>query len=151
MRRRRAFWKWMSMITITIEGTPRPQGSKRHVGRGIMVESSKYVAGWREWVRHRAVEAMRGIEVIEKPSPVFVEIVFGFDRPQKHFRSNGELREDAAEYHTGKPDVDKLLRAILDSMTGIVFRDDSQVMCRALVKRYMKAAQTTITISEHLQ
>jgi crossover junction endodeoxyribonuclease RusA len=31
-------------IVFTVPGKPAPQGSKRHVGRGIMVESSNHVA-----------------------------------------------------------------------------------------------------------
>ena len=136
------------IVEIIIEGTPRPQGSKRHVGNGIMVESSKHVADWRNWVRLKASQAMKEqrCEVIQKPLPVFVTITFGFDRPKKHFRSNGELKPDAPVYHTGKPDVDKLLRAVLDAMTGIVFVDDSQVQCGRLSKVYCKAAETQIHI-----
>lgn len=28
-------------LTVTVLGTPAPQGSKRHVGNGVVVESSK--------------------------------------------------------------------------------------------------------------
>ncbi|QDH92357.1 RusA-like resolvase [Gordonia phage Spooky] len=33
--------------TIWIPGIPAPQGSKRHVGNGILIESSKRVGPWR--------------------------------------------------------------------------------------------------------
>jgi crossover junction endodeoxyribonuclease RusA len=36
--------------------------------------------------------------------------------------------------HTKKPDVDKLMRALLDALTGIVWKDDSQV-CYATVNK----------------
>ena len=38
------------MITFHVSGTPAPQGSKRHVGGGRMIESSKKVEPWREAV-----------------------------------------------------------------------------------------------------
>jgi hypothetical protein len=37
-------------LPFTVYGVPRPQGSKRHVGNGRMVESSPRVAEWRTLV-----------------------------------------------------------------------------------------------------
>jgi crossover junction endodeoxyribonuclease RusA len=54
------------MIDIFIPGIPAPQGSKRYVGRGIMIESCKAVKPWRESVRTRLItEDSRPIERIE--------------------------------------------------------------------------------------
>lgn len=133
------------MIHFSVEGTARPQGSKRHVGNGIMVESSKHVANWRSWVRLKAVQAMSGREQII--GPVQIAILFQFDRPKKHSTKKG-LRPDAPQYHTSKPDADKLLRAILDALTGVCFRDDSQVAYCLVRKHYGTAAQTEIDVAE---
>lgn len=38
--------------------------------------------------------------------------------------------------HTKQPDVDKLLRALMDALTGIVWVDDSQVSFVAVNKSY---------------
>lgn len=134
------------MIEYSIEGTPRPQGSKRHVGGGVMVESSKYVKEWRAFARMKAVQAMQGNERIEKPVPVLLVVDFIFDRPLKHFTKKG-LRPEAPSCHTSKPDVDKLLRALLDSMSGVVFVDDGQVASLAVSKRYGKAPTTTVSVT----
>lgn len=133
------------MIEYQIEGTPRPQGSKRHVGGGIMVESSKHVKNWRAFAKLKATIAMQGHERIDKPNAVRLVIAFGFDRPQKHSTSKG-LRANAPIYHTSAPDTDKLLRALLDSMTGVVFEDDSQVAIIEVRKYYLKAAQTSVRV-----
>ena len=124
------------VIHFTVEGTPRPQGSKRHVGNGIMVESSRHVKDWRAFARLKATQAMHSIERIEKPIPVAVTATFYFDRPKKHFHSNGKLRLDAPEFHTSRPDGEKLMRALLDAMTGICFQDDSQCALQRIVKKY---------------
>jgi crossover junction endodeoxyribonuclease RusA len=133
------------MIEYIIEGTPRPQGSKRHVGGGIMVESSKHVKNWRAFAKLKATIAMQGHDRIGKPNAVRLVIAFGFDRPQKHSTSKG-LRVNAPLYHTSAPDTDKLLRALLDSMTGVVFEDDSQVAVINVRKYYLKAAQTSVRV-----
>lgn len=142
---RRVFFKVMEMIEFTIEGTPRPQGSKRNVGGGIMVESSKHVKEWRAFARMKAVEAMRGLPRIEKPTGVSLAVRFYFDRPKKHFTSKG-LRPEAPLVHVGKPDTDKILRALFDSMTEIVFEDDSQICRLTVSKLYGKFAETIVSV-----
>ena len=135
----------MPHIIYEIEAIPRPQGSKRHIGNGVMVESSKHVANWRAFARLCAVHAMRGQEIAGKGTPVRVVARFRFDRPRKHYNAKG-LKPDAAMAHVGKPDADKLLRALLDSMSGVVFYDDSQV-CEVVVdKSYDKLAHTQVEV-----
>ncbi len=133
------------MISYIIEGIPRPQGSKRHVGRGVMVESSKHVKEWRAFARLKAVLAMEEQELIAKPKAVMLSVVFCFDRPKKHFTSKG-LRPDAPKNHTSKPDSYKVLRALLDSMSGVVFEDDSQVADVHFEKLYGKVASTEVKV-----
>lgn len=133
------------MIEYRIEGTPRPQGSKRHVGNGVMVESSKHVKEWRAFARMKAVQAMQGLQRIEKPDGVSLVVRFYFDRPKKHFTSKG-LRPDAPKVHVGKPDTDKLLRALFDSMSEVVFCDDSQICCLAVSKLYGQCPETIVGV-----
>lgn len=106
------------MTPLFVPGAPAPQGSKRHVGRGVLVESSKAVGPWRERVALAA--HAHGVELIED-GPVLVRLDFVMPRP----RSAPKTRTAAA---TKRPDVDKLARAILDALTGIAWRDDSQVI-----------------------
>lgn len=132
------------MVKFIVEGTARPQGSKRHVGNGIMIESSKYVGDWRSWVRLKASQAMAGKPLLT--GPLFLSASFGFKRPKKHYTSKGILRPDAPFFHTAKPDVDKVLRAILDAMTGVVFKDDSYVAVEHCLKKYQEDASTEIEV-----
>lgn len=46
------------MIAFDVYGEPAPQGSKRHVGGGRMIESSAKVKPWRQDVVAAAREAM---------------------------------------------------------------------------------------------
>ena len=122
-----------SLIEFWVEGIPRPQGSKRHVGNGRMVEASKHTAGWRKAVSQAALAAFTGEPI---SGPVGVAVHFLFPRPKSHYRTgrNAEmLRQDAPDYPITRSvsDVDKACRAILDSLAvssgGGVLQDDSQV------------------------
>ena len=131
---------------ITIKGIESaPQGSKKHVGRGIMVETCKRLKSWRKEVSLRAKLIVD--EIIEEP--VEIEVVFWFKRPLKHYLPNGMLRQSAPVYITNKNkgDIDKHCRALLDSLTKSAFADDSQVVSLHAVKKYCETeSQTGATI-----
>lgn len=120
-------------VSFFVPGVPVPQGSKRHVGRGILVESSRALAPWRSTVQLAARQAHSG-PLIDGPVEVFCE--FTFPRPKRHYRANGDLREDAPYRHSSRPDLDKLLRSVLDALSGVVIRDDGQVSVLRGGKRY---------------
>jgi Holliday junction resolvase RusA-like endonuclease len=58
--------------------------------------------------------------------PIALTLVFHFPRPQSHFTKKG-LRPDAPMMKTSTPDLDNCVKAVKDSMKGIVWRDDAQV------------------------
>lgn len=132
-----------ALITITVFGTPGPQGSKRFVGtkggKGIMLESSKKVKPWREAVKTAALEASLFVALQASAGtrsifdePLYVRMVFTFHRPRGHYRSgkNAHLLRDAAPARPhGKPDLSKLARSTEDALTDAgIWRDDSRVV-----------------------
>lgn len=127
----------MSVIEFFVPGTPRPQGSKRHVGGGRMIESSKYLKAWRNTVTLYAI-AHRPIEPIS--GAVDLALTFHMPRPASHYgtgRNATRLRASAPDHHTSKPDASKLLRAVEDALTDAhIWVDDSQVTSCGVVKQY---------------
>lgn len=127
-------------ITFTVPGKPAPQGSKRHVGHGVMLESSKDLGPWRQRVAIMAHNAMRGRPLLS--GAVTVELRFVLPRPV----STPTRSTPAA---VKRPDLDKLTRAIFDAITGIVVADDSQVVDLRAAKRLAEIGEpagVTITV-----
>lgn len=117
-------------LHLHVYGDPRPQGSKRHVGRGIMIESGgAALKTWREDVKQAALAHMTHIDPLS--GPIEITVAFSLRRPMSHFVGNDRvrgLRKTAPLYHTGRPDVDKLLRSTLDALTSAgVYADDSLI------------------------
>ena len=131
---------------ISIKGMESaPQGSKKHVGNGIMVETCKRLKSGRNEVNRRAKLIVD--EVIKEP--VEIEVIFWFKRPLKHYLPNKMVRQSAPVYITNKNkgDIDKHCRALLDSLTKSAFADDSQVVSLHAVKKYCETeSQTGATI-----
>lgn len=123
----------MSKISFTVIGIPQPRGSKRAMpnragGRPLMVDTNAKSAPWMATVAAAASEAMEGKSLLD--GPLMLDVQFGFPRPKSHYRTGKNaslLRPDAPLHHFKKPDCDKLLRAIGDAMTGVVYRDDAQL------------------------
>lgn len=107
-------------VTLWVPGVPAPQGSKRHVGRGVLIESSKRLPAWRQTVEHYARQWAGTHFGAWEPmvGPVSVEVVFHLPRPKRYAR----------ELPCVRPDIDKLVRAALDALTNArIFGDDGQV------------------------
>jgi len=136
------------LLDIDVPGDPAPQGSKRLLrspsGKLATVESSARVAPWRTDVRDAILTALDPSPTRPHPphtGPVEVNLTFRLRRPAAHHTGANRtrpVRESAPPYHTGKPDVDKLARAVLDAIdsTGIVYVDDAQVAVLAVGKLY---------------
>lgn len=128
------------IVGFFVPGIPAPQGSKRHLGNGVMVESSKRVKPWRADIR---AEALRHLG---RPydGPVSVDVMFVFPRPKRHLgtgRNAGIVLPSAPALHTQKPDLDKLLRAVGDALTGVAYRDDSQIVALHSWKRWAEPGE----------
>jgi hypothetical protein len=57
-------------------------------------------------------------------------------------------RKERDGWHTKRPDLDNLVKLILDSMNSIVFKDDSQVCAIIAMKGYSEIPRTELTILE---
>lgn len=69
--------------------------------------------------------------------PVRVLMWFSMPRPDGHLNAAGELRKGKPLFHTSRPDVDNLSKAILDALTEAgVWHDDSQVTKLEIEKVY---------------
>jgi crossover junction endodeoxyribonuclease RusA len=120
-------------VIFTVLGlTPAPQGSKRHVGKGRMIESSAKVKPWREAVRSEALATGLAISA----EPIYLHLLFRFRRPQGHRNAKGELKASAPKTVVTRPDLDKLCRSTLDALTGTLFHDDAQVAFLVASKEY---------------
>ena len=120
-------------VTFRVEGmAPAPQGSKRHVGKGVMIESCANVKPWRLLVAHAAVAS--GVPLLR--GPVRLSLVFLFTRPAGHYRKDGTLKPSAPAYHAVKPDGSKLQRSTEEALSGLVIEDDARIVGTVWEKRY---------------
>jgi Holliday junction resolvase RusA-like endonuclease len=132
------------VIELDVLGTPAPKGSSRAMlknGHAMNVPSGSNVSrdklkSWDVAVREAARSAIGDVTAppfVERP--LAVTIAFRMARPGSHFGKRG-LRDSAPAFPAKKPDVDKLARATLDSLTAIVFDDDSRIVSLVVTKTW---------------
>ncbi len=120
----------MAWLEVTVEGSPVPQGSFRHVGNGRIISANPKLNAWRQTIADQ-VAKQTAVRLIE--GSCVVRLVFTLPRPKSV--SIGRRAQP-----TTKPDIDKLCRAALDAISlpryVQLLTDDSIVTDIHAAKRY---------------
>lgn len=83
---------------------------------------------WKRTVLDRVATEARSRDMAPTAGPIGLELVFTLTRPKS--------LPKRVIYHTRKPDVDNLAKAVKDAMKGVVYGDDSQVVSLSVAKGY---------------
>lgn len=126
-------------IRFHVDGKPATAGSKTGFvknGRVVMVPANKRQKPWMQCIAAAARE-----KYPDKPMicPISLCCTFLFLRPKNHYgsgRNANVVKNSAPKHHVTRPDVSKLVRCVEDALTGIIWKDDSQVMLIRGIKQY---------------
>lgn len=142
-------------VVIEVLGTPAPKGSgrailiggrARHVPSGSDVNARK-LRSWDTALREAAAASVGHVTTpVFVGAPLRLHIVFRLTRPSGHWGKHGGLRPSAPPYPTTKPDLSKLVRSTEDTLTGIVYDDDSRIVVAAVEKVYADPGREGATI-----
>ena len=110
------------MITFSVKGLPIPQGSMKVINGHMIHSQGSALTGWRSQIGYaaRAAGAKPHLEAVH------IEMIFTMPRPKTVTRPEPSVA----------PDLDKLVRAVLDGLTAIAYRDDGQVTSLNATKEY---------------
>ncbi len=127
-------------VRFTVYGEPVPKGSKSAfpirkagvlTGRVAVVEGkTKRQSEWRARV-HAAAQAQADAGAPMLDGAVHLIARFWLTRP----KSEPKRRRT---YPVRKPDLDKLLRGLLDPMTGVLIADDARIVSLVATKDYVR-------------
>jgi Holliday junction resolvase RusA-like endonuclease len=114
------------MIRFEVPGDPVPKARARVVinkGR-VHAFTPEQTRTFETKVRIAAIKAMHGKHMMR--GAVDAEIEIGVRRPKKCIK----------RVPIGRPDLDNLLKAVIDGCNGIVFADDAQIVHLVATKYY---------------
>lgn len=149
------------VISFFVSGIPQTAGSKRafairkagvFTGRIAVSDANPKGREWKNLVADAGTQAMikadvAGLNCELLTGPLKVTFSFTMPRLKGHYRSNGQIKPNAPIFPICRPDVLKLARCAEDALTGIIWRDDSQIVQEILHKVYGDRPGATITIT----
>lgn len=124
----------MTSTIFFVTGDPKPQPRARAAVRGghARMYNPSTADAWKAAVRVAAAEA--GLMAAAIEGPIKLELQFQFCRPASHSTKAG-IKPTAPQYHTQRPDLDNLAKAVMDALTDVgVWVDDDQVFDLRAVK-----------------
>jgi len=136
-------------ISFTVLGLAQPAGSKRAFMRPgmkfpVVVDDNAKSKPWKAEVKSLAAAIYTG-SLME--GPIRLRVTFYRPRPGGHFGTRSLNKKGlATPYPISKPDLLKLTRGLEDALTGIVWRDDAQIVSEVLHKRWGEPARCEVEI-----
>jgi Holliday junction resolvase len=132
----------LASLELMIPLRPQPQGSLRAItvgNKAIMISDNRKLAAYRKALGTlaRAALAHGQFDCIAKEVPIQICTKFFFRKP---------VSAKTRTWPMVRPDGDKLVRAVWDALTGVVFCDDQQVVSWSGGKFYGEPERAEIAV-----
>jgi Holliday junction resolvase RusA-like endonuclease len=134
------------MIQFRVDGLPQTKGSTKGFAipnkarpgkhRVVITNDNTKNKGWAALV---SAEAQKHRPKALITGPVDLTLIFYLPIPKS-------LPKSKRTWHIKKPDLSKLTRSVEDALTGIVWRDDSQIMDSCQRKVYSDTPGVNIIV-----
>lgn len=122
------------------------QAKQRPRFTGKFVYTPKQTIEYENWVKTSYLEKYRGQPILE--NALKVKIIAYYEVPKSASKKKKLQMLHNEIYPTIKPDTDNIAKSILDSLNGIAFLDDKQVVKLEVEKYYGNSACAAVTIEE---
>ncbi len=142
----RAMQQLIEPLTFTLAGTPQGKGRARafvrggHIGHYTPAATRSYEG----MIREAAFREMAGREPTDAPVSVALNAVF--DIPKSYSKRKRAEAIYGRLLPTKKPDIDNIIKAFVDAMNGVVFRDDCQIVRGVYTKIYGSVPMVVVTV-----
>lgn len=135
-------------IEFTVFTKPKGKGRPRFSSRGGFVRAytDEKTAEYENVIKLAAIETMRYHEVTEKPCIVEIDCYFfpysKFNKKEKEQAIQGLIAMSR------KPDIDNVVKSVLDAINKVVFVDDSQIYKISATKHYSDVEKIVVKICD---
>lgn len=140
----------MRDITLRVSTVPIPKGRPRfHISRRGQVHTftPEKTSVFESQIALKYKEQSNGLK-FERDIPLKVSLFFGLPIPMSTTKSRRVAMLEGILKHTKKPDIDNLVKAVLDALNDVAWEDDSQIVRVAAEKEYSEDPHVYIRITE---
>lgn len=135
----------LNVIAFEVPGPIRGKARPRVTRAGITY-TPKETAQYENLVKlcfREAAEA-ENVDLFEQPVRAQLEVYYEIPKSTTKRRQGAMLADQL--YPTKKPDADNVAKIVLDSLNGIAYKDDSQVVELTVNKFYSKRGQPYVFV-----
>jgi len=139
----------MRSITVTIPGKPIPQPRPKVCRRGAFVSTytpDNGIVAYREAISLMVRAALAGVM---HTGAVRLTVALEFVRPPSHYsvtKKYGRRLKETAPAWPVDGDCSNYIKGIEDSLNGVAWKDDVQIVSLNVTKCYTERQLTTVTI-----
>ena len=135
-------------IMFTVYGDPVAKGRPRFAKRGNFVQTytPEKTKTYESEVAMMAKAAMGASEALEGALEAFIYVTYAV--PASYSKKRSEACLSGLEKHTKKPDLDNVVKSVVDGMDKIVFLNDSQITSIHATKVYGEIAKVEVMVRE---
>lgn len=124
-------------MDMTVYTEPVPKGRPRFYGNHAVTPPK--TREYEKLIREQWTHGMMN-------GPLHVTMVFTFKVPKSY--SKKKHAELIGMPKTTKPDLDNLVKAVLDALNGVAYEDDSNICGTVAIKKYGEEDEVFIMIEE---
>ena len=126
----------MFHVTFKVDGQPHGKGRPRFSRAGGFVKTytDEKTKAYEDLVRLSAQKSMGSSEPLKTALDAFIYISFAV--PLSYSKKRKEACLNGLERHTKKPDIDNVVKAVLDGCDKVIFENDSQIINLYVTKKY---------------
>ncbi len=135
------------MRKFEVMGTPVAKGRPKFARRGNFVSTytPEKTVNYENLVQFSYLEQYKDFEPME--GYLKIEIVCLMPIVKSTSKKNRQLMLERKILPDKKPDADNMMKSITDSLNGIAYKDDSQIVEAHIYKYYAEQPQAVVMIS----
>lgn len=139
----------MNELRVFIPGEPCAQGRPRFSTAGGFVRAYDPAKSRNYKAYVKAVcaeEAKNQGWLFNTDLPLEVEIIAGLSIPSSKSKKFKQAAAEGVEKPTKKPDVDNIAKTVTDALSGVIYKDDKQIVNLTVAKIYSKRPGVSVVV-----
>ena len=139
----------MEAVYFRVDGEPQGKGRPRFFrkGKGVGTYTPDKTVEYEERIKYQYMRASKGESFGDGPVGMVVIAVFGV--PQSVSKKKRADMLDKRIRPCKKPDADNILKIVADSLNGLAYKDDTQIVSCSVKKVYGVEPHNSVFISGH--
>lgn len=134
-------------VTFTVPGEPIGKGRPRFVRKTGRSYTPEKTVNYETLVR-LSYQQQVDAEPFERDKPLSLKLEIHQQIPNSVSKKKREAMIGKKILPTKRPDIDNVIKSVLDAVNGTAFHDDSQIVKIYAVKYFSEYPEVKVTISE---